>query len=98
MNETALNTFSTLDLYFSAFLSLHGITPQLKTINGRVTFDFQVSDGFYKLSGRFNSNEAVPVASFITAVKALRGQMLTLKNENGNGNGGKRNGYNHTRQ
>lgn len=77
--------FKTLDLYFSAFLALHGIQPQLENINGRVTFAFSISGDFYRLSNMFNSNEPVQVASFITAVKTLRGQMLTLKNENGNG-------------
>lgn len=78
-------TFKTLDIYFSAYLALHGIQPQLQNVNGRVTFAFSVSEDFYRLSDMFNSNETVPVASFITVVKTLRGQMLTLKNENGNG-------------
>lgn len=81
----AEKTFKTLDLYFSAFLALHGIQPQLQNVNSRVTFAFPVSDDFYQLSDLFNSNEPVPVASFITAVKTLRGQMLTLKNEKVNG-------------
>lgn len=78
-------TFKTLDIYFSAYLALHGLQPQLQNVNGRVTFAFAVSEDFYRLSDMFNSNESTPVASFVTAVKALRGQMLTLKNENGNG-------------
>lgn len=78
-------TFKTLDIYFSAYLAIHGLQPQLQNVNGRVTFAFSVSEDFYKLTDMFNSNETVPVASYITAVKTLRGQMLTLKNENGNG-------------
>ncbi len=85
-------TFKTLDLYFAAFLSLQGIQPQLQSINGRVTFAFTVSDDFCRPSDLFNGNEPIPVASFITAVKTLRGQMLTLKN--GNENGGSYAGHN----
>lgn len=79
--KTEAKELSTLDLYLSAFLSLHGIQPELKITNGRVTFNFPVSDELYRLANLYNANEPVPVADFVTAVKALRGQMLTMRGQ-----------------
>lgn len=76
--------FSTLDLYLSAFLSQCGIPPELSITNNRVIFQFPISDELYKLITNYNSNVSVPVAEFVTRIKTLRGQMLTMKN------GGKR--------
>lgn len=81
MAETETKTLSTLDLYLSSFLTLHGIQPELETNNGRVTFNFKVTDELYSLSNAYNGNEPVPVADFVTAIKTLRGQMLTLRGQ-----------------
>ena len=72
-------TFTTLDLYLSAFLSLSGIHPFLELKNSRVTFAFPATDDLYQLMTNFNDNVSVPVAEFVTAIKSLRGQMLTLR-------------------
>jgi hypothetical protein len=40
LSET--KTFSTLDLYLSAFLVLHEVTPKLENSNGKVVFSFPV--------------------------------------------------------
>lgn len=72
-------SLATLDLYLSSFLTLHGITPELKLNNGRVTFNFPVNDDLYRLANSYNSNEPIPVADFVTAIKTLRGQMLTMR-------------------
>lgn len=79
MAETETKTLSTLDLYLSSFLSLHGIIPELRITNGKVTFNFPITDDLYRLANSYNSNEPVPVADFVTAVKTLRGQMLTMR-------------------
>lgn len=81
MAKTETKTLSTLDLYLSSFLSLHGIQPELETNNGRVTFNFQVTDELYKLANAYNGNDPVPVADFVTAIKTLRGQMLTMRGQ-----------------
>lgn len=73
--------FQTLDIYLSSFLALHGIQPKLEVQNGRVTFSFIVSDDLYRLTQRYNSNEPVPVADFVTQIKSLRGQMLSLRGQ-----------------
>jgi len=72
---------STLDLYLAAFFSLHNIPPSLEVKNGRVTFNFIVSDELYKKAVDFNSNDPVPVADYVTAIKTLRGQMLTMRGQ-----------------
>lgn len=77
--KTEAKELSTLDLYLLAFLSLHGVHPALKVTNSRVTFNFPVIDELYRLANLYNANEPVPVADFVMAVKALRGQMLTMR-------------------
>lgn len=79
MAKTERKTLQTLDLYLSAFLSLSGIPPKLEVNNGKVVFVFSVSDDLYELMMNYNSNVNVPVIDFVTAVKALRGQMLTMR-------------------
>jgi hypothetical protein len=75
-----------LDIHVSSFLSLHGIEPVLEHRSGKVIFTFPATDEVYRLMNRFNSDEAVPVASFVTTLKTLRGKMLTAK-ESIQGNG-----------
>lgn len=79
MAKTAQRTLQILDIYVSAYLSLCGISPKLETNNGRVVFVFPATDDLYKLMVNYNSNVNVPVTDFVTTVKALRGQMLTLR-------------------
>lgn len=81
-------TFSTLDIYLSAFLSLHNLEPTLKISNGKVIFSFEATDDLYRLMNLFNSNQDTPVADYTTQIKTLRGKMLTAKEGmNGHGNG-----------
>ena len=80
--------FTTLDLYLSAFLSLHDLTPVLETRDGRVVFVFEATDSLYQLMSEYNSNEPIEVADYTTAIKTLRGKMLSAKEgieENGKG-------------
>lgn len=84
MTKTEQKVMSTLDLYLSAFLSLQGLQPLLQINSGRVTFNFPISDDLYRLANAFNSNEPIPVADFVTAIKTLRGQMLTMRGRDDN--------------
>ena len=74
-------TFQTLDLYISSYLTLCGMQPELQVTNGRVIFVFPRSDDLYRLLSNYNSNITIPVADFVTAVKMLRGQMLTMRSQ-----------------
>jgi len=71
--------FSTLDIYLASFFSFNKLSPILELKNGRVVFSFPANEALYKLMMDFNSNVSVPVADFVTAVKTLRGQMLTMR-------------------
>jgi hypothetical protein len=84
--EIMTKTLELIDLYLAAFLLLHGIPPQLILKNGKVLFVFDTTDEMYRLLALFNSNQDVPCLDLITAIKTIRGQMLTFK-ETGNGNG-----------
>ena len=91
------NEINLLDIHISAFLSLHGVPPKLEQQNNRIVFTFPATALVYRLMNRFNRDEDVPVASFCTTLKTLRGQMLTARSsidENGNGErNGKRTKY-----
>lgn len=89
-------TFTSLDIYISAFLSIHDLEPGLEVRNGKVVFTFEATDTLYRLMNDFNSNDPVPVADFTTAVKTLRGKMLSAK-EGVQGNGKGWNNGNHRR-
>jgi len=79
MVKSTPKTFSTFDLYLSAFLDLHGAKTKLELKNGKVTFNFTVSDELYLLMAKYNGNAEVGVADFSTAIKRLRSQLLTLR-------------------
>lgn len=78
--------FATMDIYLSAFLSLHSIEPKLELRGGKVVFSFESTDTLYRLMNDYNSNEPVEVADYTTAIKTLRGKMLSMK-ESITGNG-----------
>lgn len=81
-------TFSTLDIYLSAYLALQNIEPELEVKNGKTVFNFEVTDKLYMLMGEFNSNILVEVADYTTKIKTLRGKMLSAKESvAGHGNG-----------
>ena len=72
-------TFTTMDIYLSAFLSLSGIQPELNLNQNKVIFSFPANEDLYQLMMNFNSNVNVPVTDFVTLIKTLRGQMLTMR-------------------
>ncbi len=72
-------TFQTLDIYLASFLAFHGLQPSFDNVNGKIAFSFAATDDFYKLLERYNSDEYVPVNSFVTVVKMLRGRMLSMR-------------------
>jgi len=75
----AQKTFTTLDIYLSAYLALQNVEPDLEVKNGKTVFNFEVTDRLYKLMNDFNSNILVEVADYTTAIKTLRGKMLSAK-------------------
>ncbi len=88
---TKTKVLELIDLYLSAFLTLHGQEPKLINKNGKVIFVFDATDEVYGLMTLFNSNTEIPCLDLITAIKTLRGKMLSAR-KTGNGNG-ERYGY-----
>ncbi len=74
------HTFKTLDIYLSAFLLLCGLKPDLEVNNGKVVFAFQATDELYRYLAYYNEGVDVKVTEYVTTIKILRGQMLTLRN------------------
>jgi hypothetical protein len=81
----AIRILRMFDLYAAAFLSLHKVEPTFEINDGKVLFCFVADDEFFRLMDQFNGNEFVPAAAYATAIKALRGRMLSAKQENGKG-------------
>ncbi len=79
MTKAGKRDLQFLDIYLSAYLSLCGIPPKLETNNGRVVFVFPATDEAYKLMTSYNANANIPVTDFVTEIKTLRGQMLTMR-------------------
>ncbi len=75
------NRFTTADINLSSFLVLSEEPVTLDVNHGKVIFSFPVSDRLYKLLEAYNSNCLVPVGDFVTRLKILRGQMLTLRTQ-----------------
>ena len=81
MTKTEQKTFQTLDIGLASFLDLHYLPSTLEVNNEKVVFTFPISDDLYKLITNYNSNMSVPVLDFVTTLKKLRGQMLTLRGQ-----------------
>lgn len=79
MATTEQKTYQTLDIGLASFLDLHYLPAKLELNNGRVVFTFPISDGLYKLITNYNSNVTVRILDFVTTLKKLRGQMLTMR-------------------
>ncbi len=72
-----------LDLNQSAFHMLYGDNPHEEMQpDGRVAFMHEAGERFYELSGRYNSNDPVPVQDFVNCQRQLKARMMSLKNGN----------------
>lgn len=75
------SVFSLLDINVSAFLSLHGIQPELKREGTRVTFVFPATSEVNDLTRRYNENTQVPVLDFVSHLRRLRSQMYSARGD-----------------
>ncbi len=75
-----MEKFETYDVWLSAYLQLTYHSPELHLRNHKVTFVFPHSEKLYKFLADFNSNINVPIADYVSTVKTLRGQMLSMRN------------------
>jgi|GEM_PF-1062796 len=76
----ANQTFPTNDIHLSAFLSLNSNPPQLTVSGGKVVFNHSADSSLYALLERFNQDaELVPLSRYVSALKSLRSQMLSMR-------------------
>lgn len=68
-----------LEIYSASFLELKGIPAELELRNGKVLFCFPRNDEVYQLLNQYNSNEAAPIADFVSALKNLKARMFVKK-------------------
>jgi len=73
--------FSTIDINLSSFLELNGLQASLELNSGKVIFVFPANDTLYKFLEAYNSNSLVPVGDFVTRLKILRSQMITMRGQ-----------------
>lgn len=74
-------TFTVFDIYFAAWLYLHGFTPNLILQGKRVSFEFPADENIFKLSNVYNTNPTVPVLDFTATVRKLKAKMFAMKIE-----------------
>lgn len=87
-HESMKKTMSIMDIYVGGFLLYKGVQPALELRGNKAVFIFEASPKVYDLLDEFNSNAVVDVADYATAVKTLRGKMLSMKETiNGYGKG-----------
>ena len=70
-----------LDLYLSAFLSLHGSQPELTKQGTRIIFEFPSNKEVFQLSREFNANPSVSVLDYVKAIRQLKAKMFSMKGE-----------------
>ncbi len=79
IQEVQSKKLNLLDVNLASFLQLCGIPPKLELNNGRVIFTFTATDELYKLMNNYNSNVNVPILDYVTTLKTLRSQMLSMR-------------------
>lgn len=68
------------DIYEAAFLSLHGIRPDLTMQGSMVVFQFPSTPTIRDLLQKYNSeNPSVDVQDFVRHLRRLRAQMISKK-------------------
>ena len=67
------------DIHQASFLSLHGITPTFTKSGTRVIFEFDVTVGVKKLLDQYNQNPSVSLLDFVSHLRRLRSQMLSMR-------------------
>jgi hypothetical protein len=70
-----------------SFLNLRGINQITfrKEANGRVVGEAPATPEVYQLLAEFQGNPSVPLTEFLACQRRLRGQMLDLRDQKGNG-------------
>lgn len=67
------------DIWFASYQKLKNNPPELTLQGTRVVFEFASTPEFYKIAAEYNSNPDVSLLDYISVVRRLRAEMLTLK-------------------
>lgn len=68
-----------LDIHQAAYLNLHGIEPNLTKQGTRVVFEFPGNQSVFNLIQQYNRNPVVPILDFVSHLRRLRAQMISLR-------------------
>ncbi len=71
--------WNTLDIHIAAYLEYRGIPIELENLNGRVIFTAPPSDELYRLTSAYNTNDPVPIADYVGALRALKARMFAAR-------------------
>lgn len=79
--------FTTLDAYVGGFLTMRGFQPELvEERSGKIALRWPATGPLYEALHELNSDVQVPAMSLLSAVKSLKGRVITLKKMRGNEN------------
>jgi len=73
------NTILLHDIYQTAYCDYKGIQPTLIKQDRRVIFLLPDTPGTYQIITEFNNNPRVPLLDYLTHLKKLRAQMISLR-------------------
>ncbi len=72
--------YSTLDVYVSSWIYLTtGTYPELKSHNGKVSFNFPLTEQVINSLRDYNSGEKIEALKFSLTIKNLKTQIFQLK-------------------
>ena len=67
------------DIYAVTFLDYKGHEPVLVREGRRVTFFVPDEPAIYQLLGEFNGNPEIPLLDYLTHLKKIRAQMISVR-------------------
>lgn len=80
--------FTTLDAYVGGFLTLKGFKPELvEEPTGKISLRWEATDGLYQALNELNSDVPMGAMSLLTAIKILKGKIITMKKMRNNKHG-----------
>lgn len=72
------------DLYFCAYTLLHGLKPQTKNINNRITFVYPASKEFFALAeAYYKVQDGFSLPEYVDCLKQAKTMLYQAKEGNG---------------
>lgn len=67
------------DIYSVAYADFKGVPVEMRKDGNRVVFLLPDDPGTYRALGEFNNNPTLPVLDFVTHLKKIRSQMISMR-------------------